>query len=89
MTSALYRRHSCSLCRKSRIHVKPLETECEDGTWVKPLTIDFKEGVDVMPCNQEDGQSEPFILEVRVTFKSEKPLAFSEVLTFTDDLGNE
>ena len=42
-----------------------------------------------MPCNQEDGQSEPFILEVRVTFKSEKPLAFSEVLTFTDDLGNE
>ena len=79
---------SSNVYRKSHVSVKPLEVEGEDGKVVKPLNVDFKDSTAIMPCCEGEGQTDPFVIEVKVTFRSDKPLAFSDILTFSDDLGN-
>ncbi|CAH1800026.1 unnamed protein product [Owenia fusiformis] len=62
--------------------------ECEDGSTIPPLTLNFPEGQDIKPCSADSGHEEPTRLLCNVTFKCPQPVSFTQSIKFTDSDGN-
>ena len=70
------------------LNVEKFEIENEDGTKFCPVDVTFIDTQDIKPCCGDEGQQEPYIIQCKVTFKSNYPVSFNHSLKFFDDFGN-